>query len=264
MESNVVWKEKPKLKNASFICGLPGIGLVGQIAVSYIIDKLSMTKATDLYSPHFYPQVITDADGRVRMIRDEFYYWKNPSGNDLIVLKGDMQPFINPQIQINFPHFQVNKDILDIVLEMGAKEVITLAGLGLNEENKSESSSNVLVAGNNSEFIEKAVDLGASVTPQGLPIIGGAGLLLGLAEIRDVPAVCLMGKTHVKIQGPDVAAAKSLVEFISRFIGFEIDMGEIEQSAEKSTKAFKNVLEKVQGQEKALKKSRELDTAYIR
>jgi len=261
MKSNVVWKEKPKLKNASLICGLPGIGLVGQIAANYLVDKLSMTKAADLYSPHFYPQVITDSSGKIKMIRDEFYCWKNPSGDDLIVLRGDMQPFINPQIQVNFPHFQVNNDILDAALEMNAKKVITLAGLGISE---ADSRSKVLVAGNDSELIKKAVDLGASITPTGLPIIGGAGLLLGLAEIRSVPAVCLMGKTNAKVQGPDVEAAKSVVEFVSKLAGFEIDMSEIEENAKKSTKIFKDVLEKVQEQEKAMKRSREVDTAYIR
>ncbi|HEC95900.1 MAG TPA: proteasome assembly chaperone family protein, partial [Euryarchaeota archaeon] len=52
METFIVEKDKPKLKNSILIEGLPGVGLVGKIAVDYMISELKAKKFADLYSPY--------------------------------------------------------------------------------------------------------------------------------------------------------------------------------------------------------------------
>jgi len=55
----------PKLKNPKFICGLPGSGFVGKLAVDFLVDKLKANHITDVYSTSFPPQVTIQKDGTV-------------------------------------------------------------------------------------------------------------------------------------------------------------------------------------------------------
>jgi proteasome assembly chaperone (PAC2) family protein len=42
-----------QLKNPILIEGLPGLGLVGKIAIRYLIKQLKAQRFAYLYSPHF-------------------------------------------------------------------------------------------------------------------------------------------------------------------------------------------------------------------
>ena len=66
----------PKLKNPIFIEGLPGIGNVGKLAVEHLIDFMKAKKFAELYSKDFPPQVFINPDGTVKLVNNEFYYWK--------------------------------------------------------------------------------------------------------------------------------------------------------------------------------------------
>ena len=49
----ILEKEKIELNNPILISGLPGLGMVGNIAVKYLIKQLKAEKFAELYSPHF-------------------------------------------------------------------------------------------------------------------------------------------------------------------------------------------------------------------
>ncbi|MEM2539346.1 MAG: PAC2 family protein, partial [Candidatus Bathyarchaeia archaeon] len=49
----IIEKEEVELKNPILIEGLPGLGMVGKIAVKYLIKQLKARKFAELYSPHF-------------------------------------------------------------------------------------------------------------------------------------------------------------------------------------------------------------------
>jgi proteasome assembly chaperone (PAC2) family protein len=79
-------------KNPILIEGLPGLGLVGKIAIRYLVKQLKAQKFAYLYSPHFPYFVLVNKKGSVRLLRGAFYYWKNPQGqHDLILFTGDSQ-----------------------------------------------------------------------------------------------------------------------------------------------------------------------------
>jgi len=92
METVVKEKVKVKLKRPVLIEGLPGLGMVGKIAAKYLIRELKAEKLAELYSPHFPYYVVVNKKGSVRLLRGEFYFWKNKKGNnDLILMTGDSQ-----------------------------------------------------------------------------------------------------------------------------------------------------------------------------
>ena len=78
--------------NPILIEGLPGLGLVGKIALRYMIKQLKAKKIAYLYSPHFPYFVLVNKKGNVRLLRGAFYYYQNPNGpNDLLLFTGDSQ-----------------------------------------------------------------------------------------------------------------------------------------------------------------------------
>ncbi len=75
----------PDLKNPKLICGLPGSGYVGKLAIDYVIDKLQAKQFGDIYSSSFPPQVSVQPDGTVDLVKNSLYYCQT-SGQDLILL----------------------------------------------------------------------------------------------------------------------------------------------------------------------------------
>src|SRR5512136_3172729 len=122
--------KKPKLKNPVLIEGLPGIGNVGKLAVEHLIDVMHATKFAELYSKDFPPQVFINPDGTIKLVNNEFFYWKAKKRDqrDLILLTGDYQG-LSSQGQ-----YELVEKILDIIQEMGVKEIYTLGGYGLGYE----------------------------------------------------------------------------------------------------------------------------------
>src|SRR3989338_10703052 len=133
METVIKVLDKPKLKNPVLIEGLPGIGNVGRIAAGYLVEELKAVKFAELYSPHFLPFVLLH-DNVTELLKNEFYYWKNPKGNDLIILVGDSQA----GDQSGAGHYEVVEKILAFAEELGVKQVFTLGGFatGSIEETK--------------------------------------------------------------------------------------------------------------------------------
>src|SRR3989338_5144140 len=121
MSTDIHEIEKPKLKNPVFIEGLPGVGNVGRIAAGYLVEELKAKKFAELYSPHFPPFVLLH-NNVASVLKNEFYYWKNPKGDDIVILVGDSQA--------NDPtgngHYDVVEKILNLCGEIGVKRMFTL------------------------------------------------------------------------------------------------------------------------------------------
>jgi len=80
----IVFSEKktPSLNSPYLICGFPGTGLVGKLAVDYLIKELGAIHLADVFSSYFSPQVVIHADGTTSIVKNSLYYVKNNSNNN--------------------------------------------------------------------------------------------------------------------------------------------------------------------------------------
>lgn len=80
----IVFSEKktPSLNSPYLICGFPGTGLVGKLAVDYLIKELGAIHMADVFSSYFSPQVVIHADGTTSIVKNSLYYVKNNSNKD--------------------------------------------------------------------------------------------------------------------------------------------------------------------------------------
>lgn len=189
------------------------MGLVGRIAIRYLIKNLSACRFAHLYSPHFPYFVLVNKKGNVRLLRGTFYFWKNEKGpNDLILFTGDSQS------QTIEGQYEIADKMLDFSKKHGVKTIATIGGYRIETKDKPK----VIVAATSQDVLKKAVNAGATVSLSGSPIVGTAGLILGLARFRKIEAICLLGETRGYL--PDPLAAKSVLEVLKSMFGFDVDL----------------------------------------
>ncbi len=216
--------KKPKLVNPIFIEGLPGIGNVGKLAVEHLIETVKAKKFAELYSKDFPPQVFINPDGTVKLVNNEFFYWKAKKKNqrDLVLLTGDYQG-LSSQGQ-----YELVQKILDIVEDLGVKEMYTLGGYGLGHEIKDPK---VLFAITDKHLMKPIKKYGAvfKKNEPGGGIIGASGLLLGLGKLRGFEGACFMGETPGYLVDPK--SAKAVLKILTKITNVPVDMSRLEEKA---------------------------------
>jgi hypothetical protein len=251
-ETFVKEKLETQLKNPALIEGIPGMGMVGRIATRYLVRQLGAKRFAEMYSPHFPYYVHVNKKGSVRLLRAEFYFWKNEKGeNDLIFLTGDSQA------QTIEGQYEVASSILDFVAKKEVKIIVTIGGYRKEAEEKPK----VVAVSTNSELLKKALQANAIVSPSGNPIVGTAGLLLGLAKFRNMEALCLLGETSGYL--PDPKAAKSVLEVLQKLLNFEVNMSGLETEIEKSKEIIAKMQEIEEKRERYSRKMRRAEEEKI-
>jgi uncharacterized protein len=224
-----------ELKNPILIEGFPGLGMVGSIATKYLAKQLKAKKLAILHSPYFPYHVLVNKKGGARLLRGDFHFWKNEAGeNDFIFLTGDSQA------QTIEGQFEVANSILDFAEKKNVKTVITIGGY----RNEVEGAPNVVAVSTNLSLFERALKAKAVPSEAGTPIVGTAGLLLGLAKFRKIDALCLLGETRGYL--PDPKTAKSIIEVLQRLLGVSVDLKGLDEEIERS----KEILGRMQDIEK--------------
>jgi uncharacterized protein (TIGR00162 family) len=234
-ETEIIVSEKPKLKNPTLIVGLPGIGHIGRIAVDYMVHQLKAKKFAELYSPFFFPFVIVHED-RIHTLRNEFFYWKNPKGNDLILLIGDSQTY-DPK-----GHYEIAGKVIDFAKSFGAKEVITIGGFSTGRVTDKPKVFGVVTDDEQSKMLGKlGVEL--KVSGQIGTIVGAAGLLVGLGQLRGMKAYTLLGETSGFPIVTDPNAAEAVLDVIQKVLEIKIDLSKLKEKVEQMHEFIKKVSE---------------------
>ncbi len=242
-------------KNPVMIEGLPGLGLVGKIAIRYLIKKLNAKKFAHLYSPHFPYFVLVNKKGNVRLLRGAFYFWKNSNGqNDLILFTGDSQS------QTIEGQYEIADRMLDFAQKHNVKTIVTIGGYRMETKDK----PSVFAAATDKELLDIALDAGAIVSSSGSPIVGTAGLILGLARFRKIGAICLLGETRGYL--PDPLAARSVLEVLKTAFNFDVELEGLNEEiakAETMVTRLQKIEEQRALQAEETRKEEDKKTTYI-
>lgn len=240
--------------NPVLIEGLPGLGLVGKIALRYLIKQLKPKKFAYLYSPHFPYFVLVNKKGNVRLLRGAFYYYQNPKGSDIILFTGDSQS------QTIEGQYEIADRMLDFSEKHGVKTIATIGGYRMEPKEKPK----VFIAATDQPLLHKALDAGATLSTSGSPIVGTAGLILGLSKFKNIEALCLLGETRGYL--PDPQAAKSVLEVLIGTFNFDLDLKGLDDEitkAEGMVTKLQAIEQKRVLQAEETKKQEDKKTTYI-
>jgi hypothetical protein len=227
---------------------------VGKIALRYLIKQLKPKKIAYLYSPHFPYFVLVNKKGNVRLLRGAFYYYQNPKGNDIILFTGDSQS------QTIEGQYEIADRMLDFSEKHGVKTIATIGGYRMESKEKPK----VFIAATSQDLLQKAIQSGASLSTSGSPIVGTAGLILGLAKFKKIDAICLLGETRGYL--PDPLAAKSVLEVLKSTFNFDLDLAGLNEEiakAETMVTRLQQIEEKRAVQAEETRKQEDKKTTYI-
>ncbi|MBU0461098.1 MAG: PAC2 family protein [Nanoarchaeota archaeon] len=232
----------PKLNSPILIEGLPGIGNVGKVAADFIIDEIKAKKIFEIFSNDLPNSVFVNEKNLVELPTIEIYYKRLNSGGkgkgrDLIILTGDVQPTYEASC------YEFCEAVLDKFQEMSGSEIITLGGIGLSQIPKKPS---VYCTGNNQKTVakyKKGTKINGELYGVVGPIVGVSGLLLGLAEKRNIPAISLLAETlgHPAYLG--VSGAKEIIKVLDKKLSLRIKMKKLEKEIDDLEEELGKVLE---------------------
>jgi uncharacterized protein len=72
---NVVYSsvDLPQLQSPYLICGFPGTGYVGKIAIDHLIQELNAKRLADIYSASFPNQIMIRTEGVAELMKNTIF-----------------------------------------------------------------------------------------------------------------------------------------------------------------------------------------------
>jgi hypothetical protein len=138
--------------------------------------------------------------------------------------------------------------------------VKTVVAIGGYSARVTEQARPICVA-TNKELLNRLLKSGAVLGPLGNPIVGLAGVTLGLAKLVGIRAACVLGQTVGHL--PDPESAKSALEVIQHFLGISLDMEPLEKEIEKAAGVFREMESVQKEMETATRETLELESKKV-
>jgi uncharacterized protein (TIGR00162 family) len=235
MPTKVFVLKKIRPESATVLVGLPGIGLVGKIAVDYLLKQFKPAKIAEVYSDSFPPSVQTK-NSKVMLIKNEIFHMKKGK-RDFILFSGPVQPSLDFKAGSAHEHYEFAESMVNFFRSIGATEMVTLAGVNVGQA-RLNRKPNAIVAGTDDRTIAEWVKAGAKKDKKEGLIAGAAGLLVGLAKLRRMDGACIMGETNSQLVYGDHGSAKRVIEVLAKKYNFKINMKKIDKETKEIEKQF--------------------------
>lgn len=220
-----------ELKDGILVQGLPGIGLAGKLAVDYIVRELKLPKIAELITDglllHSNVAIFVDDESIFHLPAYEFYLLE--AQRNAVFVTAPAQP-------IAWMQYEVADYILDYFQSIGGQEVVSVCGTTMGE------GEGVYFAAATEGIREELIKMGFKPSPGGV-ITGACGLLPALAALRGLKSYVLMG--FVNQLELDPAAAKRLVQALSKLLGVTVDMKNLDILIEEARRRETEVAEAI-------------------
>ncbi|HOD86563.1 MAG TPA: proteasome assembly chaperone family protein [Methanoculleus sp.] len=222
MDDIKVTARAPGGTDETVLIGFPGSGLVGSIALQYLVEQMEFEQIGAITSKYF-PPVALMAKGVISApVR---LYEKD----NLLTVVSDVP--IHPAIC-----YEVANGIMDWLTRFDIKEVVTIAGIITNEPEK-----RVFGVATSPELLQRIEDK-AIILPMG-SLSGVAASILTECKTRGIPGVGLLGET---VNTPDPRAAAATIEVLNQIYDLNLDVEPLLEQAVEIEAAMAQIAEQVQ------------------
>jgi uncharacterized protein (TIGR00162 family) len=266
-------KKLPSLNSPNLICGFPGTGLVGKLAVDYLIKELDAIHLADLFSCYFSPQVVIQTDGTTNIVKNSLYYVKSNKvitnkkqienlgredmegdqliekqtngsklGTTLKELDGKLfssNDLIlltgDSQPVVPGSEYVLSEQLLDLITKFKISNIFSLASYVTGTF---VNEPKIYGTATNPEIVKSFRSFNISTLDNG-NITGMNGLILGLGKLRGIEGTCLLGETSGYVI--DAKASKNLLEILNKILGIKINMEEINRRSKDTEILIKNL-----------------------
>lgn len=274
-------KKLPSLNSPKLICGFPGTGLVGKLAVDYLIKELDAIHMADLFSCYFSPQVVIQSDGTTNIVKNSLYYVK--AINNTSINKKQIKNLSKPDIQLDHSTandsnkstndslkladggggslFSSSNDLLlltgdsqpvvpgsEYILSEQLLDLITkfkisnIYSLASYVTGTFVNEPKIYGTATNPDIVKSFRSFNISTLDNG-NITGMNGLILGLGKLRGIEGICLLGETSGYVI--DAKASKNLLEILNKVLGIKINMDEMNKRSKDTEILIKNLEQQI-------------------
>ena len=216
----------PKVTKPVLVCGLPGSGYVGKLAADHLVDLFGAKKVVEYTCDSFPPQVNVREDGTAEPLKAQLFYAPVGRGKGLFVFTADAQPTTSEG------EYELSDAVVEIAKKNGVKTVYTLAAYITGSF---AADQKVYGAATSKRMLQKVSANGATLMKGG-GISGMNGLLIGMAALRGLEGVCLLGETSGYLV--DAGASKAVLEVLTKLIDLQIDTAKLKEKAEETQKVI--------------------------
>jgi len=247
--------KEPELKNSIMLCGWPGIGNIGLIAMDSLRGMLRAEQLGQIEPWHFFnPRKVIIENGLLKDLEfpSNKFYFQRLKKHHLIFFIGEQQPAEGrTRYAEGQKAYQMANLVLDVAEKFGCQRVYT-SGAAVTQIHHTVRPR-VWAVPNNQHLIDEVKEYENTVLMSGIEgrasqgaITGLNGLLLGVAKNRGLDAVCLMGEIPYYLQGAPWSypkASKSVLEVVAKILDIQLQFSHLDQLAERVQKSVEEFLE---------------------
>jgi len=213
---------RPLPENGAVLLGFPGSGLVGTIALQYMVDQMEFEQIGSITSRYFPPMAMMNRG----IINDPVRIYKK---NDISAVVADIP--IHPTIC-----YEISNSLIEWVSHSRPREVLTIAGIITNEPEK-----RVFGVATSADALQRIQDI-TLLLPIG-SISGIASSILTECKVRGIPAYGLLGET---INAPDPRASAATIEVLNKLYDMGLDTQPLIDQAVEIEQSMGKLAEEVQ------------------
>lgn len=214
------------LKGYTMIDAFPGVGLVGPMAGSYIIEKLKMEYIGYIDSDSFPPIAAIHAGTPIfpaRIYMDKKYR--------LVVV---MSEFVIPSTVV----YQLSRELLAFVRKYGLSRIISISGMPSTKQ----PSDTTYVTSPQAATVKKAAKLGLKTINEG--VVAGVGAVLMINSTQyDVEAMNILVEVNPQLMDPKYA--ENALVGLNKIIDIDIDLKDLDAEAKVVEAKIRDMLKKM-------------------
>jgi uncharacterized protein len=217
---------KPLPLNGAVLMGFPGSGLVGTIALQYMVDQMEFEQIGSMTSRFFPPLAMMNRG----IINDPVrLYSKSSEKYNITAIVADIP--IAPPIC-----YEISNGIMDWLTPYKPREVVTIAGIVTNEPEK-----RVFGVATSPEALSR-IEKHTLILPIG-SISGIASSILTECKVRGIPGFGLLGET---VNAPDPRASAATIAVLNSMYDLGLDVQPLIEQAVEIEQSMGKLAEEVQ------------------
>ena len=215
------------LRQPWLVAAWPGMGHVGILAATYLLEHLGAERIGEIESQDYFDLSEVAVSGGLmqppRRPRGVFYAWRDPQGkSDLVIFLSEAQPRTRG--------YALCEKLIGVALELGVTRVTTFASMASPVD--PQASSRVYAMASDPATLAQFTAQGALPLEQG-EISGLNGVLLVAAHAQGLPGLCLLGEfPYFAPTLPQPKAAASILRVFCAASGLEVDLAGLDRQAE--------------------------------
>ena len=213
------------LKGYTLIEAFPGIGLVGPMAGSYMVEKLGMQNIGYIDGDMFPP--IASIHNSIPMRPARIY-------------KSEKYKFILMISEFTIPPMLVQQladEILSFARKYAIKSIVSVGGIP-----SQKPAERIYVASSDKDILKKAVKVGIKPLQEGV-VAGVSAALLVKARDYNRRSFEVMAEVDPRITDPKYA--ETAIEGLNKLLDMDIDLDELDKEAKEVEAKIRELLKKV-------------------